>query len=330
MNEIIVSVVMPVFNTEKYVKSAIDSVLAQTFQKFELLIVDDQGSDQSIAICRTIKDPRIRIIQQSNRGLAGARNTGIRHARGRYIAFLDSDDLWEPEKLARHVEHLAVASDVGISFTGARLVDEAGNLLTISQKPDLTGITAAKIFLRNPVGNGSTPVIRRQVFDAIGFVSACTNEVSYFDESFRQSEDIECWMRIALTTAWTFEGLAPPLTRYRINRGGLSANIKAQYKSWLRVRDKVRLIQPDFARKWETAAEAYQLRYLARRAIQMQDASLALKLAARSLGKYPAMLITEPAKTLSTLAVAVTIKLLPVKPAAQLYAILIRSRHEQA
>ncbi|MGB0263175.1 MAG: glycosyltransferase family 2 protein, partial [Henriciella sp.] len=72
------------------------------------------------------------------------------------------------------------------------------------------------------------------------------------------------------------EGLAPPLTRYRINRGGLSANIKAQYKSWLRVRDKVRLIQPDFARKWETAAEAYQLRYLARRAIQMQDASLAL------------------------------------------------------
>lgn len=328
MSEIIVSVVMPVFNTEKFVKAAIESVLAQTFRDFELLIIDDQGTDRSIAICRSIHDPRLKIIQQNNRGLAGARNTGIRNARGKYIALLDSDDLWEPEKLAMHVDHFDASLNVGISFTGARLIDEDGHILAITQKPALSGITAAKIFLRNPIGNGSTPVIRREVFDAIGYRNPHSHETDYFDQTFRQSEDIECWMRMALTTHWKFEGLTPPMTRYRINRDGLSANIDAQYRSWLRVRDKVRLIRPDFAKKWESAAEAYQLRYLARRSIQMHEADYALTLALRSLRKYPQMLIIDPAKTLSTLAATIMIKILPVLLATKLYAKLIGAPHD--
>jgi glycosyltransferase involved in cell wall biosynthesis len=81
-----VSVIMPVYNVERYVAAAIRSVLQQTFSNFELIIVDDGGKDTSLDICRTFSDPRIRIVSQANRGLAGARNTGIRHARGRYIA----------------------------------------------------------------------------------------------------------------------------------------------------------------------------------------------------------------------------------------------------
>ena len=86
MNTPMISIVMPVYNTAKYVEAAIESVLAQTFVDFELLIIDDAGSDNSIELCRAYSDPRIRIISQANRGLAGARNTGIRHARGQYIA----------------------------------------------------------------------------------------------------------------------------------------------------------------------------------------------------------------------------------------------------
>ena len=96
----IVSVVMPVYNTAKYVEAAIESVLAQSFLDFELLIIDDEGTDNSIELCRAYTDPRVRIISQKNRGLAGARNTGIREARGQFVALLDSDDLWEASKLS--------------------------------------------------------------------------------------------------------------------------------------------------------------------------------------------------------------------------------------
>ena len=93
-----ISVIMPVYDVERYVAAAIQSVLDQSFKDFELIIIDDGGSDSSLAICRGFVDPRIRIISQSNRGLAGARNTGIMQARGAYIALLDSDDLWARDK----------------------------------------------------------------------------------------------------------------------------------------------------------------------------------------------------------------------------------------
>jgi glycosyltransferase involved in cell wall biosynthesis len=88
---------MPVYNVERYVAQAVQSVLAQTYGDFELLIVDDGGQDRSVAICAGFDDPRIRILPQTNRGLAGARNTGILAARGQYVAFLDPDDRWLPE-----------------------------------------------------------------------------------------------------------------------------------------------------------------------------------------------------------------------------------------
>ena len=153
MTKPIVSVVMPVYNTAKYVQAAIDSVLTQTFRNFELLIIDDAGSDESIALCRAYDDPRIRIISQSNRGLAGARNTGIRNAKGQFIALLDSDDLWEPQKLERHVEHLRSAPHVGISYAASKLIDDDAQLLRIVQRPKLKNVTPRDVFLRNPIGN---------------------------------------------------------------------------------------------------------------------------------------------------------------------------------
>jgi glycosyltransferase involved in cell wall biosynthesis len=101
-----VSVILPVYGVEKYIAEAVRSVLAQTFSDFELLIIDDGSPDRSVEICRQFTDSRIRIIQQQNRGLSGARNTGIRYAKGEYLAFLDGDDLWAPEKLEKQVAHL--------------------------------------------------------------------------------------------------------------------------------------------------------------------------------------------------------------------------------
>ncbi len=304
----IVSVVMPVYNVERYVGDAVRSVLAQSHTDFELLIIDDGGQDNSIDVCRAFVDPRIRIITQENRGLAGARNTGIRNARGEFIAFLDSDDIWHREKLARHVAHLRQATDVGVSYSGARLIDDVGRPMGVEQKPRLRNVAPEDIFRRNPISNGSTPVIRRAVFDDIGHASFRPGETNWFDESFRQSEDIECWMRIALLSAWRFEGVSGALTDYRVNEGGLSANITRQFESWLRMRDRVQSIAPRFAAKWGDEAEAYQLRYLARRAVQMRDRGMALDLALSALKRSPRILVDEPVKTVLTIAAAAVLR----------------------
>lgn len=319
-----VSVIMPVYNTAKYVEAAIQSVLAQTFTQFELLIIDDAGSDGSIDLCRAIDDPRIRIISQANRGLAGARNTGIRNARGQYIALLDSDDLWEPRKLERHVEHLRLAPHIGVSYAASKLIDEDGHLLRIVQRPKLKRVSPRDVFLRNPIGNGSAPVLRRAVFDDIASLNPDREELDYFDDSFRQSEDIECWCRIALTTDWGFEGISGAYTRYRINEGGLSANVVKQFETWSRVRDRVKQLDPHFARKWAPYAEAYQLRYLARRAVRMGEGALAWSLLRDALKLCPMMIREEPRKTLVTLLAASVLRFLPSRLNAPLQAFMAR------
>ena len=305
-----VSVIMPVYNVEQFVADAICSVLDQTFSDFELLIVDDGGADASMDICELFTDPRIRIIKQKNRGLAGARNTGIRNARGKYIAFIDSDDLWRPTKLCAHVAHLEKQKTVGVSYAGSALIDDDGVLIGVIQSPKLFDIRPEDVFLRNPIGNGSAPVIRRATLDSIAYAND-RNEQCWFDENFRQSEDIECWMRIALTTNWAFEGVDDVLTLYRVNEGGLSANIMGQFESWKRMCAKVEKADPAFYRRWAKLSEAFQLRYLARRAVRMRCGFTALRLSLRAIFCNAQVAAREPKKTLLTVAAACALCTLP-------------------
>jgi glycosyltransferase involved in cell wall biosynthesis len=305
------SVVMPVFNVEAYVAEAVQSVLNQTFVDFELLIIDDGATDRSREICEGFADPRIKIIEQPNRGLAGARNTGIAYARGDYIALLDSDDRWDPKKLALHVIHLDANPDVGVSYCGSRFIDQHGKPLRQRQTPKLSNITAEDIICRNPVGNGSAAVIRKSVLDAAAFPHPSVRmRQCYFDEAFRQSEDVELWVRLALSLNCKFEGIAPPLTEYRIVPASLSANIVRQFESWQRMMDKTERYAAPFIAKHGAAARAFQLRYLARRAVQMGDGSFALSLLRQSITASHVVLWKEPKKTLTTFLAAWVIRFL--------------------
>lgn len=308
-----VSVIVPIYGVEKYIAATVQSVLAQTYKNFELLIIDDASPDRSLEICQQFTDPRITIIRQENRGLAGARNTGIRHATGEYIAFLDGDDLWLPEKLEKHVSHLATFPRVGISFSRSAFIDEAGIPLGIYQISKLKGITPDYILYRNPIGNGSVPVIRREVFAEICFQDhqRGVTEDCYFDENFRQSEDVECWMRMALTTNWLMEGIPEALTLYRVNSGGLSANLVKQLEWLERVIEKTRTYAPIAISKWENPAKAYYLRYAARRAVSLQSSAMAVELINRSLATYWQIILQEPRRTLLTVAAAYFLWLLP-------------------
>ncbi len=308
-----VSVIIPVYGAEKYVDATVRSLLAQTYENFEALIIDDGSPDASIEICQQFKDPRIKIIRQENRGLAGARNTGIWHAQGDYIAFLDADDLWLPEKLEKHVNHLENSPSVGLSFSRSEFIDEAGNSLNTYLMPKLKGITVLDLFKGSPIGNGSAAVIRQEVLEAIKFQDNLygTVEEFYFDERFRRAEDIECWLRIAIQTDWQIEGLPEALTLYRVNSQGLSASLFKQLESWEQVVEKTRSYAPEVTERWENVGRAHQLQILARNAVRLKAGSEAVTLIHRSISSYWRILLEEPRRMILTLAAAYVLWLLP-------------------
>lgn len=299
-----VSVVMPVYNVQNYLGSAVESVLKQTCKDFELILVDDGSTDASYSICQALAEnnAQIRVIRQRNKGLAAARNTGIRASIGKYIAFLDSDDLWHSEKLSQHLQLLNQRPEVGVSYSASRFIDQQGNDIGLSQQPKCEHVQAKDVFLRNPIGNGSAPVIRKEVLTEIGFkVDGVTQ---FFNETLRQSEDIECWVRIAMTTTWQFAGIAKALTYYRVNNSGLSANVDKQFKSWQQACCLMTEYAPDLIMRYASLAKAFQYRYLARRAIRSKDTRVALQLIGKSLLMNPLIILKEPLRTMVTLAAA--------------------------
>jgi glycosyltransferase involved in cell wall biosynthesis len=308
-----VSVIIPVYNSEKFIVQTLESVFAQTLQDFELLIIDDESKDTSISLCEKYHDPRMKIIHQKNRGLAGARNTGIRHAQGDYLAFLDSDDLWLSEKLEKHVQHLDLSPKVGVSFSRSSFIDEQGNSLGIYQIPKLTNIDPGHLFCRNPISNGSAAVFRKEVFDDIKFQANLYGEVEdfYFDDEFRQAEDVECWLRIALQTSWLIEGIPESLTQYRVNAGGLSANVYRQYEYWEKIITKTQTYNPAFMAQWANKARAYKLRYLARRAVRERSRAMATEFIHSALKTDPTILLEEPLRTVLTLGAVYSLWVLP-------------------
>jgi len=309
-----VSVIIPIYNVEKYIATTVQSVLEQTHQNFEIMIVDDASSDRSVEICHQFADPRIQILRQENRGPSGALNTGIRQATGDYIAFLDGDDLWLPQKLEKHVAHLENSPDVGVSFSPSSFIDEAGQPLGDYQMPKLKGITASYLLCHNPTGNGSSAVVRRETLEAIKYQDNLQGSVEdcYFEERIRASQDIEFLLRIAIQTPWQIEGLPEALTQYRVKLGGLSSNFLKIIESWEQVIERTRSYAPELMRELEHKSWAYQFRYLARTAVRMQaDGAVAVELIHRALSTYWRILLEEPRPTLLTWIAAYLLWLLP-------------------
>lgn len=296
-----VSVVMPVSNAEPFVSEAIESVLSQTFRNFELIMIDDGSTDSSASICTSYDDGRIQFISQKCLGLTAALNSGIRHSRGRFVAFLNATDRWLPEKLELHVVHLTANPHVGVSFAGSRIIDADGKALRINQRPKLTGISAEDIFCRNPVGNYSAAMVRREDLDRVAaphpvdFTRMC-----YFDETLEQSGDVEMWLRLALGGESHFEGIPGMLTEYRLMTGGLSAEVLRQYQSWEAVVERLREFFPDFLARHRDRAKAYQLRYLARRMVQLGDPGMAIALMKESVAASKRPFLEEPSKSIAT------------------------------
>lgn len=170
----LVSIITPVYNSERFIKDTIESVLTQSYENWEMYLIDDCSSDQSVAIIRQYmaQDDRIHLIEHSdNRGAAVARNNGIIAAKGQYIAFVDSDDYWEQDKLAKQINFMR-DHDYAFTYTNFRLVNEAGevikeavplpNCLGYTDLLKNTAIACSSVIIdRYIVGDFRMPLVRR-------------------------------------------------------------------------------------------------------------------------------------------------------------------------
>lgn len=323
-----VSVIVLVYKSEPYIAATIHSLLAQTYKNFEILVIDDGSPDRSVEICQQFHDSRIKIIRQENHGVPAARNTGIRHAQGEYIAFLDGDDLWLPQKLTKQIAHLELSPFVGMSFCRSGFVDENGKCLGTYQMPKLKEINLSYLLRCNPIGNGSAGVIRRKVLEDIKFTHQRDGKLEdcYFDEEFRVSGgETDFLLRILIQTKWEIEGIPAALTLYRVNSSGMTANLLKRLESASQEIEKTRLYAPELNLHWRGKIKAYYIRYLARSAVRFRERKIAIKLMHQALANYWLMLIEEPYRTFSTLVATYLLLLLPQKLYNQIETLAVKA-----
>lgn len=216
-----ISVIIPNYNTSGLISQTLESLLAQTYTNWEALIVDDCSTDNSVEIIKSYvqKDKRIRLIQCTinNGGPAVPRNIGIAAAQGDYIAFLDSDDLWLPEKLKIQMDFMR-SQKVLLSSTSYALIDEQGN--------DLNKIVRSipvmnfKTYLRNTSIGFSSSVVKRELLEGITF------------KKLSVAEDFSFWLDV-FRKGDTMFGIDKVLMKYRVQKKSLSSNkFKSARQIW--------------------------------------------------------------------------------------------------
>jgi glycosyltransferase involved in cell wall biosynthesis len=198
-----VSVIIPSYNKAEYTRRTVESVLAQTYPFIEIIVVDDGSRDETAAAMARYKD-RIRFIQKINGGACSARNEGIRHATGKYVALLDCDDLYSSEKIKRCVDYLEKNPQFGFVYTDAHFIDENDVIVGGYHHPQSKeGWIARELILGNFICN-STIVVKKVLLDKVGF----------FDQNIFTPADWDMWLRLAKHSQAGY--LREPLTQYRV------------------------------------------------------------------------------------------------------------------
>lgn len=229
-----VSVVMPAYEVGWCIGRAVDSVLAQSFRDFEVIVVNDGSTDGTRQVLASYGEAIV-VIDQDNRGMSAARNAGIRAARGTYVAFLDADDWWLPEKLARQVELMRSRPELGFCSTAARVENSKGELLNNWQCPCLNTVNVLEtLFAENSAvaGGCSSVMVRKRLLDQVGL----------FDESLRGFEDPDLWIRLAAADGYTCIDL--PLAVILRRDKSVSRNLESMREAALKSIGKNRKLLP--------------------------------------------------------------------------------------
>jgi glycosyltransferase involved in cell wall biosynthesis len=220
-----VSVIIPSYNSACYLTDAVDSVLAQTVQDIEVLVIDDGSTDDTEAVMRRYGPP-VRYLRQPNSGVAVARNHGIEASRSRYVAFLDADDTWMPRKLERQLTALEQHPQYRACYSAFLKVTSDLKPLGVSRSQGQRSVLEDLLFRGNVIGSICTVLCDRSIFAATGG----------FDPALSQCADWDMWVRIARVTDFLY--LDEPLVTYRQHDSNMSRNAPLLERDSLLVLEK--------------------------------------------------------------------------------------------
>jgi len=239
-----VSVIIPTYNRAHLIGKAIKSVLNQTYKDFEVIVVDDGSTDNTEEIVKSFTDFKIHYIcHKHNRGASAARNTGIKASRGEYIAFLDSDDEWLPEKLDKQMKTFnSESSEVGVVYTGDYYVDEKDKKVKKVHIPRKEGYIYENLLRAEDVIYISTVLIKNECFKKVGV----------FDEDLPTSEDYDMWFRIA--KYYKFRYVKDLLVVCLIHNNQMTANSEIMIEG-------VKRIQTKYSKEFRKRPYSYSTRY---------------------------------------------------------------------
>ncbi|HIK58850.1 MAG: glycosyltransferase [Verrucomicrobiales bacterium] len=206
----LVSVITATYNRADYLSLAIESVLNQSYKNIEYHIVDDGSTDNTCQVLEAyLKDKRVHCYYQENQGQSAARNLGVKKARGEFICFLDSDNIWELNKLEQQLEFSKLNPEADIVYGDGRLIDEDGNMLFTPVIKRYSGFITEKLLMNNFISNNTVMSKRR-----------CFEELGQFNEALRYAEDYDLWLR--MSTRFTFNYQPKSLVKYRTSGNRLS------------------------------------------------------------------------------------------------------------
>lgn len=293
----LISIIIPAFNVQDYIVEAVDSAMAQTVQDIEIIIVDDHSTDQTVdKIAPFLSDRRVRLLtnDSSHAGPSGARNTGLRVARGKYIGFLDGDDRWHPGKAHRHIAAMQRQPRLDLTFSQWATMTESGALTGRVTKPPLKHRFSVEDLLKdNLVGGTSNVVCRTSAIERAGL----------FDESLKAAVDLDLYLRIALLGDDNIGFLDGLLTFYRLREGQITKDWKRMAANWELVVSKVRTRIPDRVARVEKEARAKHLRYRAYLAYEARDFAACRRLSVQAVTSWSLPLFADR-RTWITLAAA--------------------------
>ncbi|MBB6224967.1 glycosyltransferase family 2 protein [Rhizobium leguminosarum] len=240
-SEVSVAVVIPAYNAEQTLSETINSVRNQTHRALDIVVVDDGSKDDTLAIAHEIVkiDPRVRVLKQRNSGVAAARNAGWRSTSADLVAFLDADDLWSPDKIARQLVALESGGpQVGLVYTWYAMIDHNNYVIYRSNEVSVEGDVLDDVLAQNFIGNGSSPLVRRNVLEATGG----------FDSSLQQrkAQGCEDYLFYCLAAELSHFVVVPDhLVGYRQTPDNMSANLTRMLRSWILVADEMLKRHPD-------------------------------------------------------------------------------------
>ena len=296
-----ITILIPAYNVAPYLGKTLHSALVQQGVDHEIVVVEDGSTDGTAAVIDAFRnEQRIHVIRQANTGPSGARNTGLAIARGRYVGFLDGDDLWEPEKAARHVQVMDADPSLDMTYSWWRIIDDKGqptgreNRTKKSELP--AGLGFEGLLIQNFTGTSSTVVCRRDALAAVGG----------FDDALRANVDLDLWLRITARRPNAI-GLVPEvLTSYRMHGNQITSDWRRMEGNWEKVIEKARRMAPDRVARVESLARAQLSRYLAYLAYESGDHTAARRLIVAAWTKAPTALISDRRSWLTTAAIGTT------------------------